>query len=249
MDALSKMFWLVLVSVQAFLLGSPLFFVVHLGIIVGVGLVLGRVSWRTFLRGSSFVLVLALGILVFQTSFIHRGEPLLDIGPLTIHTTGVRQGLTTGLRILLISVAALVFVWTTNPRDLIIGLVHLGVPYRAAYAIFVAFQFVPLLEQEARIIREAHAVRGLAEVSGRFEAWKRYVVPLLAYAIRKAETAAIAMDSRAFGAYPRRTFVDDFHWTRSGLVFLAVFAVVEVGLVVAAFLAGGSVEQYSAGML
>ena len=35
---------------------------------------------------------------------------------------------------------------------------------------------------------------------------RRYAVPLLASAIRKSERVAIAMDSKAFGALPRRTY-------------------------------------------
>ncbi len=248
-DALTKAFWLLLISLLAFVLGSPLLFAVHLAIVAACGLILGRVPPRTFVRGASPLLVLALGIFCFQVLFLRRGDLLLDLGPIPVYSAGVRQGLVTGLRIMLISVAALVFVWTTNPRDLIVGLVHLGVPYRVAYAMFVAFQFVPLLEQEATVIRESHAVRGVAEVSGRVEAWKRYMVPLLAYAIRKAETAAIAMDSRAFGAFSRRTFVDEFHWSRSGIAFLAAFVVLEIVLVAVGAQTGGLLERYSAGML
>ncbi len=248
-DALSKAAWLLLVSLFAFVLGSPLLFLIQLVVVAACGLVLGRVPVATFFRGVRVLVVLALGIFCFQVLFLHRGDPLLDLGPLTVHSAGVRQGLTTGFRVVLISVAALVFVWTTNPRDLIVGLVHIGVPYRAAYAMFVAFQFVPLLEQEAAVIREAHLVRGVAEVSGRVETWKRYAVPLLAYAIRKAESAAIAMDSRAFGAHPRRTFVDEFHWTRSGLGFVVAFVALELLMLVVAAQTGGLLEHYSAGML
>lgn len=249
MDALSKGIWLVVVSATALVIGSPIFFVIHLGLVILVGLSLGRVPVGTFVRGASVLLLLALALFIFQVLFIHRGDLVLQIGPVPIYTSGIRQGLTTALRILAVSVAGLVFVWTTNPRDLILGLVHIGLPYRLAYAMFVAFQVVPLLRQEATIIREAHLVRGVVEESGRLEAWKRYFVPLLAFSIRKAEIAAIAMDSRAFGAYPKRTSVDEFHWSRSGLWLVGVFAALEGSLIAAAAFTGGLLERYSAGML
>lgn len=249
MDPLSKGVWLVIVSVAAFVIGSPVFFVAQLAMIAIIGLTLGRVPVKTFARGVFVLLVLAIALFTFQVLFIHRGDVMFEFGPLRMYSSGIRQGLITSLRILLISVASLVYVWTTNPRDLIRGLIHVGLPYRIAYAMFVAFQIVPLLQQEATIIREAHLVRGLAEVGGRLEAWKRYFVPLLAYSIRKAEMAAIAMDSRAFGAFPTRSFIDEFRWSRSGLTFLAGYGVVEMGLVIAAAVTGSLIESYSAGML
>lgn len=245
MDPLSKALWLLVVSVIVFLFYAPVLIAIQLLATILIGLVLGRVKPGMFFRGTSAIFVVALAGFTFQVLFVHRGPPVLAIGPFTVNQEGLTLGLVVGIRVALISVAALVFVWTTNPRDLIVALVHIGLPYRPAYAIFVAFQFVPLLEQEATVIREAHAVRGVAEVGGRFEAWKRYAVPLLAYAIRKAETAAVAMDSRAFGAYARRTFVDDFHWTRSGLLFLAGSLVFDLGLLALAVL-GNSLTRYGA---
>src|SRR5690606_19102625 len=162
-----------------------------------------------FIRGASILLILMAGIFTFQVLFQHGGEELMRIGPLPINALGVQYGLTVGFRIAVISIAALIFIWTTRPRDLVIALVHLGLPYRLGSAILIGFQFVPLLEQQARVIREAHAVRGVVDTGGRVEAWRRYMFPMLAFGIRKAEAAAIAMECRALGAYPTRVFIED----------------------------------------
>ena len=231
-DAISKMLWILLLSIVAFLLGSPVFLFGQIALLVFCGLVLGRIPLGHFVRGTAVLSVLMLGILFFQVLFQHAGVPLFALGPFTVHSEGVRLGLAIGLRIALISVAAMVFIWTTQPRDLIIGLVQLGLPYRLGYAILVAFQFVPLLEAQAGVIRDAHSVRGVAQASGRIEAWRRYMFPLLAFGIRKAESAAIAMDARALGAHRHRTFVDPFRWSRPGLAFVAVFLAVEIVMVV-----------------
>ena len=248
-DAVTKMAWLLLLSVFAFLLGSPVFLLGQIILLVLSGLVLGRIPLAHFIRGTAVLWVLMLGIFFFQVLFQHAGIELLRIGPLPIHSEGVRLGLAIGLRIALISVAALVFIWTTRPRDLIIGLVQLGLPYRLGYAILVAFQFVPLLESQATVIRDAHSVRGVAKASGRIEAWRRYMFPLLAFGIRKAESAAIAMDARALGASPRRTFIDEFRWSRQGLAFLAAFVVVEVGLIALSAASAEGLRAASSGIL
>lgn len=248
-DAITKMLWLLLLSVEAFLLASPTFLVVQIAIVVFCGLALGRIPVGHFARGTAVLWVLGLGIFSFQVLFQHAGAALLTIGPFTVNSEGVRLGLAIGLRIALISIAALIFIWTTRPRDLIIGLVQLGLPYRLGYAILVAFQFVPLLEAQAGVIRDAHSVRGVAQASGRIEAWRRYMFPLLAFGIRKAESAAIAMDSRALGAYPKRTFIDQFRWSRPGLLFLAIFVAIEVAMLLLAIQAGEALRGLGGGIL
>jgi energy-coupling factor transport system permease protein len=248
-DAVSKMVWILILSIEAFILGSPIFLFTQILILVFCGLVLGRIPLGHYARGTAVLLVLMAGIFVFQSVFGREGELLLRLGPLDIHSSGVRNGLAIGLRIALISIAALVFIWTTRPRDLIIGLVSLGMPYRLGFAILVAFQFVPLLEAQAGVIRDAHSVRGVARASGRIEAWRRYMFPLLAFGIRKAESAAIAMDSRALGAFPKRTFVDEFQFSRQGLLFVGLFAVVEIGMILASVALAGAISDLTRGIL
>ena len=48
---------------------------------------------------------------------------------------------------------------------------------------------------------------------------------MLVSMVRKATNIAIAMDGRAFGAYADRTFVDEFKWSRTGLMLVALIAV------------------------
>lgn len=248
-DPITKMIWLLVVSVEAFILSSPVFLAAQIVLLFIVGIWLGRIPIGHFLKGASFLLVLMAGIFIFQVLFQHGGAELFRIGPLPVNATGVQYGLTVGLRIALISIAALIFIWTTRPRDLVIALVHIGLPYRLGFAILIGFQFVPLLEQQARVIREAHAVRGLADTNGRIEAWRRYMFPMLAFGIRKAESAAIAMECRALGAYPTRTFIEEFRWSRPGLAFLIAFVVVEVALAVFAISIAADLTRASRGIL
>ena len=85
---------------------------------------------------------------------------------------------------------------------------QLHLPYRVGYTALAAFRFVPRFRYELDVIRQAHRVRGTHGGRGPIAAvsrWFGYMVPLLASAIRHAERVALAMDARAFGAYPDRT--------------------------------------------
>ena len=88
------------------------------------------------------------------------------------------------------------------------------------------FRFVPRFGHELDVIRQAHRVRGAHGGRGPFAAvarWGGYVVPLLAGAIRHAERVALAMDARAFGAYPDRTERHLVPFRARDIVFVALF--------------------------
>lgn len=118
-------------------------------------------------------------------------------------------GLAISLRLGALLAVVLVPGFATTGPDLVRAAVqNLRVPYRIGYTAFAAFRFVPRFGYELAVIRAAHRVRGVAGGRGPLggvRRWAGYIVPLLAGAIRHAERVALAMDARAFGAYPTRT--------------------------------------------
>jgi energy-coupling factor transport system permease protein len=118
-------------------------------------------------------------------------------------------GLATGLRLVGILLLAMIGGLTSTGPDLVRSLVQqLRLPYRLGYTALAAYRFVPRFGHELDVIRQAHRVRGMTAGRGPLAWAKRtagYVIPLLASAIRHAERVALAMDSRAFGAFPTRT--------------------------------------------
>ena len=126
---------------------------------------------------------------------------------------------------------------TTDPSDFALSLIQQArIPYRFGYAILVAYRFIPLWTEELETIRAAHKVRGVGKrggLKGQLREWQRYAIPLLASAIRKSERVAIAMDSRAFGSTPNRTYYRELHVRGADWAFLAAV----LALLAAIFLA------------
>ncbi|HYM51240.1 MAG TPA: energy-coupling factor transporter transmembrane component T [Candidatus Limnocylindrales bacterium] len=244
MDALTKFLWIILLGVLGFTISDPLMLAALVLALVFVTFGLGRLPAGMVLRMGFYFFPLSLAAGFFQMVIRSHGTTVLaHLGPLAVTSGGLQFGAVFGLRIMLIAFASLIFVWTTDPRDLIVSIIYLRVPYRIAYAVFVALRFVPLLENEAAVIREAQSVRGVEQVHGRIESLKRYVLPLLLSAIRKSENTAVAMDSRAFGAFPTRTYIKEFRWTASGIIFLMTFAAAGAILIYAAALRGNLYER------
>jgi energy-coupling factor transport system permease protein len=184
--------------------------------------VLGRVPWPKLLRPLLFAVPLAFGF--FWTSALfyagpggEPGAPAVPLGPWSIHTAALVFGLVIAGRILAIFASSLLFVLTTDPSRFVLALIQQArLSPRIGYSVFVGYRFVPLLQDELDNIRAAYQVRG-AVARGPLGGLRRsfdYTIPLLAIAVRKGERVALAMESRAFGALPRRTYLvaTSFGW-------------------------------------
>lgn len=140
---------------------------------------------------------------------VDRSVVLLQIGDYRLYLGSLALGLGTSLRLLALFSLTLIAGLSTTGPDLVRSMVQqLRVPYRIGYTALAAFRFVPRFGHELAVIRSAHRVRGMTGGRGPIAAIRRsfrYVVPLLAGAIRHAERVALAMDSRAFGAHSTRT--------------------------------------------
>ena len=150
-----------------------------------------------------------------------------QIGGWTLYQGALAIGFATGLRLAAIVALSLIAGLSTTGPDLVRASVQqLRVPYRIGYTALAAFRFVPRFGHELDVIRQAHRVRGSHGGRGPFTAvarWFGYVVPLMAGAIRHAERVALAMDSRAFGAYPDRTERHLVPYRLRDTVFIVLF--------------------------
>lgn len=104
----------------------------------------------------------------------------------------------------------MMFLFTTDPILFMLSLIQqCKLPPKLAYGVIAGFRFLPLLKDEILIIRQAHRIRGAGSDSGlkgKLSAFRRFTIPLLAGAIRKAERTAIAMESKGFTGSRNRTF-------------------------------------------
>lgn len=167
-------------------------------------------------------------------SGVDQSVVIWQVGSWTLYGGALDVGLATGARIAAIVALALIAGLSTTGPDLVRSAVQqLRVPYRIGYTALAAFRFVPRFGYELEVIRQAHRVRGTHGGRGPFAAiarWSGYIVPLLAGAIRHAERVALAMDSRAFGAYPDRTERHIVPFRRRDVVFITFFLAASAGI-------------------
>lgn len=119
-------------------------------------------------------------------------------------------GIVLFLRAIACGMISAVFVLTTDPGHFIKALMaDWKLSPRIGYSLFSALQLVPDLASELRQIRIARAMKRGRPPSAFIYPPELITlfIPLLAYAIRRAGRAAIAMEARGLGAGQRRTIL------------------------------------------
>ncbi|MCL5075511.1 MAG: energy-coupling factor transporter transmembrane protein EcfT [Chloroflexi bacterium] len=233
MDALSKLFVVIVISFALYMFQTPWQLALYLLLLFGIALFLVRVEPLTVFFTFAIFIIFGSFVFFFQLLGHPEGNAYLVLGPIRITNWGLYNAGIFLFRMSSIGCAALLYLWTTKPKDFVVGLIKLGVPYRFGFAVLVALRFLPLINDEVRKVRDAHTIRGVplgSGVSSVAERWMRYLFPVLASGMRKAETAAMAMESRGFGLYSGRSYINPFQWTRSGLALLGFVIVMTIVL-------------------
>jgi energy-coupling factor transport system permease protein len=194
-----------------------------------------RLALMLFVAMPLGVAAIGVGFSVWtDPSRVDQSVAVLQVGSWTLYGGMLQIGFATALRLAAIVALSLISGLSTTGPDFARSMVQqLRVPYRIGYTALAAFRFVPRFGHELDVIRQAHRVRGAHGGRGPFSTiarWAGYIVPLLAGAIRHAERVALAMDARAFGAYPDRTERHLMPWRVRDTVFVVLFCAVSAAL-------------------
>ncbi len=220
------------------------FMALFLGIAI-LQFALARLTWRetrrTLLLMSAIILFMT--ILTFLTGRGGVGTAYAEehvigqLGPLTVPWVGWQVGLTISaektvfaisqlLRMYTITLMAIVIPYTVDPKLYGVTFRGLGLPDKFAYAMDLAFRFVPTLGRDFSVTMDAQRARGyeVEKLSGGILAQIRKLAPLLVpvvvHSIVGAEDIIDAMDLRAFGVQ-RRTWVHKLAYGTRDYILIA----------------------------
>ena len=162
-----------------------------------------------YLRKMKRLLWIFIGLAIVQSIFLPTGRSLITIGDWPLLTLGgVLQGVYFLLRIVVIMIPATVML-SSSSREIVQGFVQLRIPYEIAFMVSVAIRFLPLLKEEITDSLVALQLRGIVlnriPLGQRIKIYTYLVTPVLMGVIHKAQELSMALEMRAFRAYPTRT--------------------------------------------
>lgn len=234
-DPRTKLFALVATFILALCFNHPLMLAVMMAAMLGIGLS-ARLPVRRllpFLLAACWFILLA--VLIWPV-YIQQGPPVFTVFGLRVTRDGILFGLAMGLRVSLMLVAAGIWMMTTSPQEVTLGLLKMGMPYKAGLAMSSAIRFVPLVTAQHATITEAQRARGLRLNRGdplsRLTKSVAVLGPVFMRALALAQSLAVAMDARGLGARDARTSILEIRLSRADGIIMALSGVaVVLGLV------------------
>jgi energy-coupling factor transport system permease protein len=193
---LTQNLWLVLLALAG----------VH-GLLLVSGIGWGRVAWVWRMTLPMVALIVLLWALLNPA-----GEaPWVAWWIVRLAPFNVAQGLAIGLRIAALAFVVFAWLFATDQTALVLGLVALGLPYTWGLTVAMALRHLPTMAGVFRTISEAQQARALdLTKGGPFRRAKAYIpitVAMLITALRTAQHLSFALESRALGALPYRTYL------------------------------------------
>ncbi len=193
------------------------------------------------LRPMLFILAFAAVLNIFTVS----GNPLLQVGPLTVSDQGLYTAIRMAARlIVLILNTTLLLTLTTTPihvsdalENLLSPLKRFGFPaHEMAMMMSIALRFVPTLLEETDKIMKAQSSRGADYDTGglisRARGLVSVLIPLFVSAFKRAEDLATAMEARCYRGGESRTRLRIMRYQKADIWFLTMILLASTGLLI-----------------
>ncbi len=231
-DARVKFLWtLTMMGLLAFLL-DPVFYAgltVYLLAIIAVA----GVGFRELggeLKAFSLLFVITFLLHVIFTP--PDGTTMFEVFGKEVTEGGLYLGLLYSYRVLLFLLVMTVSARTTSSIEMADGILRLIKPLRRigvpvadiSMMIFVALRFIPLLGEEIRAIKMSQVSRGMSAGKGpiaKVKAAIPVIVPLMLGSLRRAESLALAIESRGYRRGALRTSMIEFKLGRPDGIFVS----------------------------
>lgn len=203
-------------------------------LLLSAGIARGRLVWLWRMAALPMISVAVLWVVAYP---VPEGEAFLSFWFVRVGPENVARGVAVGLRVAALAWAIMAWLFTTDQATLVRSLVSLGLPYEWGLVLAMALRYLPTMSLTLRTISEAQQSRALDLAAGNpLQRARRYapiLVAMIIAALRTADNVSRALESRALGAMPQRTYLRTLHMRRADVVWMAGILVVTGGVLYA----------------
>jgi energy-coupling factor transport system permease protein len=193
----------------------------------------GGADMFTVARRCRPLLALIASLFVIQALFAANpiegasDEPLLRLGELALlHPSGLLLAAALALRLIIIVTAAQILL-EGEPRDYMLALTQMRVPYEIAFMVVMGLHFLPILRDEALNAYYCMQLRGVAfkrvSLPRKIRAYAGICLPVFVGTLRRADEMSTAMELRGLRACPSRTSMRRLRLKRTDVAMLALW--------------------------
>lgn len=193
-------------------------------------LILGDIRYLAGILGAMVLLLAFGGVSLSKQCYQARGILGMVVFLFVLQWIfGGKEGLLLAsmlsLRLLIIVLSGMLLL-TGEPRDYLLGLVQMKVPYEIAFMVMVGLHFFPSLKEEALDVYHSIQLRGTemkkTTLTRKLRTYLKICLPILAGALERARDTATAMEARCFRRHPQRTYMRRLHLRAKDITVMIV---------------------------
>ena len=228
LDPRSKLIGLFLLIAAIFTAKSWWVFL-FIAILLLIAMLLSKIGIKMIIQSFKPMLMMMAFLFLINALTIRTGDPLFNIGPLTIYHDALFNTLFVISRLLLMISITTLLTATTNPLDLTLGIEWILKPlefHEVAMMVSIALRFIPTIIEETMRIMNAQKSRGVDFENGKMKekiaAILSLIVPLFSVAFERAYELADAMEARGYVPGAERTRYHVLRFRFSDFVFMMI---------------------------
>lgn len=242
--------WAVLLIGAAGLMFKQIALLLGLLILAHVALLLARVPVDRLRWMWARLAPLLVMILILQPFFAPGpGPDLVHLGPVRLTVAGLLDGISFALRAAALAFVAAVLLLTTDPTDLVRGLVKSGLPYPMGLTVGLSIRYLPTTYGLFVMVREAQQARGWIAGQGSLLTRARSYLPILVAtiiaALRLSDNLGLALAARGLDYPAQRTTLHDIYLTLTDWLVIVLATTAFAALMVLRFGLGFGAEPWS----
>lgn len=200
LDPRTKILWVVLLTFLVFMTNNP-YIIIGTFLFIILTVFLSKLPLKAVWASSKIFIV------GFTIAYI-----ILFILLLGDIWQGVTGGILFSLKFLILILSTIVFAMSTSPRELMLSLTKLKVPYEIAFMLTLAIRFVPVITKELNQVINAQKARAhklifsLRHPIIMIKSFVPILIPTFILLFKKALDLSLSIESRAFRAKEKRTY-------------------------------------------
>ena len=200
LDPRTKIVWLTVLSFLVFVTNNKMQVLEVFGGVILI-ILLSKLPLKSVWNSSKVYVVLFTLAYMVLFSFL-----LLNI------KNGVIEGIFFSMKFLVLILGSIVFSMSTSPRDLMLSLTKMKVPYELAFMLTLAIRFVPVINREVNHVIDAQKARAhrikfsIKHPILSMQTFFPILIPTFHILLIKAFDLSLSIEARAFLAKKERTY-------------------------------------------
>ncbi|MCL4458393.1 MAG: energy-coupling factor transporter transmembrane protein EcfT [Chloroflexi bacterium] len=193
-----------------------------------------------YFKGAGFMLV----TVFLSYAFLSRtpGHTILQFWAFHLTDASVALSITMGLRLCALLLVMILFLLTSDQKDVILGLRELRVPYALCFIFALAFRFAAIFTDDINTIIQAQKARGVNfHKGGLFKRMRSYIgifLPVVTTYINHVKKFSNALECHGFTVGGKRNYFFYINYHLKDYVILAVLAIAVIGYLTAKYFSG-----------